>query len=327
MLFTDPRGLPWTFVGLELVFAACFALTVRDVVVRWRGGDRYALFQWLVILAYGVAMELVAFNAYPDYEHGRFTVQLYGGKLPLYVTFVYVVFHYTGLKLVERRGYGPVVGAVVAGLAIALLDVPFDVVGVRAGWWTWHPSSHDVAQRWLGVPLTSYAWYLIFGAILVGGCRWLRPRIEKRGVVAYVALAPLVALGVIVAGIVGFLPFHALEALGVPDADIVAAHAAVALSLALRAPVRAPDPGSPAGAMPAWLRVVPALLAAWHLVVLVALWRGGAGEAATSLVASVAAPRVLALAFLRPGAGGSPVTDRSASPPRPPVPAGSRTSS
>jgi hypothetical protein len=216
---------------------------------------------------------------------------------------------------------------VVAGLAIALLDVPFDVVGVRAGWWTWHPSSHDVAQRWLGVPLTSYAWYLIFGAILVGACRLLRPRIEKRGVVAYVALAPLVALGIIVAGIIGFLPFHALEAIGVPDAAIVAVHAAVALGLALRAAVRAPASGHAPGPMPAWLRVVPGLLAAWHVIVLAGLWRGGAGDAATSLVAIMAAPLVLAFAFLRPSAGASIVTDRSASPPRPPVPAGSRTSS
>jgi len=326
MLFTDPRSLPWTFVGLELVFAACFALTVRDVIARWKSGERYALFQWLVILTYGVAMELVAFNAYPDYEHGRFTVQLYGGKLPLYVTFVYVVFHYTGLKLAERRGHGPVVEAVVAGLAIALLDVPFDVVGVRAAWWTWHPSSHDVAQRWLGVPLTSYAWYLIFGAILVGACRLLRPRIEKRGVGAYVLLAPLVAVGIIVAGIVAFLPFHALEAIGVPDGAIVAVHAAVALGLALRAPVRAPS--GAAGPVPAWLGVVPGLLAAWHLAVLGALWRGGAADATTSLVAIVAAPAILALVFVRGRARApQPVTDRSASPPRPPLPAGSRTSS
>src|SRR5450631_2531787 len=135
--FGNPFGHPLHFVGLELVFALCFGLTIRDVAARYRGGERYALFQWLVVFAYGVAMELIAFNAYPDYEHGQFTVQLYHHKLPLYVTFVYVVFHYTGLKLAARARLGWLAEAVTCGLAIALIDVPFDIAGADARWWSW----------------------------------------------------------------------------------------------------------------------------------------------------------------------------------------------
>ncbi len=231
----DPLAHPLHFLGLELVFTACFALTILDVRARYARGERYALFQWLVVFAYGVAMELLAFNAFPDYEHGQFTVQLYHHKLPLYVTFVYFVFHYTGLRLVARRGLGLFAEAVACGLAILLLDVPFDLAGAAAGWWTWHPSSHDVAQRWLGVPLTSYEWYLLFGAVLAGVCRAVRPRVERRSLGAYVVLAPLVAVAIIVLGIIGFLPFHALEAIGVPAAAIVGAHAAAAFVVAARA--------------------------------------------------------------------------------------------
>jgi hypothetical protein len=317
-MLSDPRSHPWHFVGLELVFFVCFALTVRDVAVRWRRGERYALFQWLVILAYGVAMELVAFNAYPDYEHGQFTVQLYHQKLPLYVTFVYVVFHYTGLKLVERRGLRPLPEAVAAGLAILLIDVPFDVVGVDAGWWTWHPSSHDVAQRWLGVPLTSYEWYLLFGAILVGACRVLRPRIERRSLAGYIGLAPLVALGIIVLGVIAFLPFHALEAIGVPDGAIVAAHAAVCVVVAIRARGRAESP-------PPGLSALTALLAAWHVAVLATLWQRGVVREAPAKGALVAAAVVtLVSLFVRPAPD---LKGRSASPPPRPAPEGSRTSS
>jgi hypothetical protein len=290
-MLTDPRTLPLSFVGLELVFFACFALTVRDVAARWRAGERYALFQWLVVFVYGVAMELLAFNAYPDYEHGRFTVQLYHQKLPLYITFVYVVFHYTGLKLVERRGLGPAAEAVIAGLAIALIDVPFDVVGVDARWWTWHASSH-VAQRWLGVPLTSYEWYLLFGAILVGSCRLLRRRIEGRSLAVYAAAAPLVAVGVIVAGVLAFLPFHALEAIGIPDLALVAAHAAACAIVALRAP---PAPAS--APAPRRLRAIVAVLASWHAAVLLLLWARGAvdraPEKATLVAGAVAALFIL----------------------------------
>jgi hypothetical protein len=284
--FGNPFAHPAHFTGLEIVFSVCFALTIRDVVARYRSGERYALFQWMVVFAYGVAMELIAFNAYPDYEHGQFTVQLYHHQLPLYVTFVYVVFHYTGLRLVTRMKLGLVAEAVTCGLAILLIDVPFDIAGADARWWTWLPSGHDVTQRWLGVPLTSYEWYLIFAAVLAGMCRAVRGKVEARSLAAYFALAPLVAVAIIVVGIVGFLPFHALEAAGVPDGAIVAAHAAVALGIAVRARVV----GTWARA-PRRLEAIPVILAAWHVGVIAMLWRmgevaGGGEKLAVAVVAS-----------------------------------------
>jgi hypothetical protein len=308
-MLRDPLSLPAYFFGLELVFLACFVLTIRDASHRWRRGERYAVFEWLVVFAYGVAMELLAFNAYPDYEHGRFSVALYHQKLPLYVTFVYVVFHYTGIKLAAARGLRPLASAVVTGLAIVLLDVPFDIVGVDAKWWIWHPSSHDVAQRWLGVPLTSYEWYLLFGAILAWLLRALRPRIERLPLAAYVALAPLVVVAVIVLGILGFLPFHALEAVGLPDLVLVAAHAALAFAVALgarRAATSAPVPGG--------LLAIPCLLAAWHLGVLLLLRsRGEVASAPSKLAAVVIASFAAVVLFgrrpllIRPAAEGLPV--------------------
>ena len=92
-----------------------------------------------------------------------------------------------------------------------------------------------MAQRWLGVPLTSDEWYLLFGAILAWLLRALRPRIERLPLAAYVALAPLVAVAVIVLGVLGFLPFHGLGAVGLPDGVLVAAHAAVAVAVAVLA--------------------------------------------------------------------------------------------
>jgi hypothetical protein len=293
-MLRDPLSLPVYFFGLELVFLACFVLTIRDAIGRYRRGERYAVFQWLVVFAYGVAMELLAFNAYPDYEHGRFSVALYHQKLPLYVTFVYVVFHYTGLQVVAARGLRPLAAALVTGLAILLLDVPFDIVGVDARWWTWHPSSHDVAQRWLGVPLTSYEWYLLFGAILAWLVRALRPRIERRPLAAYVALAPLVAVAVIVLGILGFLPFHALEAVGLPDGVLVAAHAALALAVALRAR------STSTSRIPGGLVAIPLLLATWHVAVLTLLWsRGEVDGAPGKLAVIAAASAAMGLLFLR----------------------------
>lgn len=286
----DPFARPLHFVGLELVITACFAITVTHAVSRYRQGERYHAFQWLVIFAYGVAMELLAFNYYQNYEHGTFAVQLYHGKLPLYVTFLYVVFHYTGIKLVERLRLGVLPEALLAGLAICALDVPFDSLGVDAGWWRWSAADATLAVRWLGVPVTSYYWYMLFGAILTGSCRLLRRRVEPLGLPAMAALAPLVAVGVIVLGVVAFLPFHGLKALGVGDGTIVAAHMAACGGLALG--VRAPN----ATRAPWEIVGVVVALHAWHLVVLAVLWRHGrATEAPLKLVAIVSAALVSAI--------------------------------
>jgi hypothetical protein len=252
-------------VGLELVFLVCFALTIEDVRAAWRAGDRQVAWQWLVALSYGVSMELIAYNFLDNFWHARFTVQLYHQKLPLYVVFVYPVFLFTGLRIVQRWRLPAVLEALLAGLAMCFLDVPFDTAGVIAGWWTWSPKDPNLAVRWLGVPVTSYYWYLIFGAVYSLLCRWMGPRLSRRRFALAVALAPLFGLGVIVFGVIGFLPFHGLVALGVPDGAVVGVHLAGCVLLLLLLRPRVPGP--------AWgaLLLVPFVLGGWHLLVLCAL--------------------------------------------------------
>jgi hypothetical protein len=280
--FASPLAEPLHMLGLELVFAAGFALTLRHALARYRAGERWPMFQWLVILAYGVAMELVAFNFYQNYEHAQFTVELYHRKLPLYITLVYVVFHYTGLKIVERLRLGMAAEALLVGLAICAIDVPYDIVGPDAGWWKWSAQDAVLSARWLGVPVTSFYWYLLFGAIFAALCRLLRRRIEGRPLAVYFALAPLVAVAIIVIGIVAFIPFHLLKALGVPDGAIVATHLAgcLVLALAVRAPGAAPAPREAV--------IAAAAIYGWPLVVLVVLWSQGRAEDAPIKLAAIA---------------------------------------
>ncbi len=284
--FSSPFGRALHFSVVELVVLAGFALTVRHAVARYRAGDRYHVFQWLVIFVYGIAMELLAFNYFQNYEHARFTVQLYHGKLPLYVTAVYVVFHYTGLKSIERLRLSWAAEALLVGFAICMLDVPFDTLGVDAGWWRWSTTDANLGHRWLGVPVTSYYWYLLFGAIFAALCRAVRGRVERRPVAAYVVLAPLVAVSVIVLGVVAFLPFHGLVALGVPEGTIVAAHlaACAALALGVRAPLAE-------GAPPDVLAVTAGLHGA-YLAVLAGLWSAGAVQAAPAKLAAIVSAAV-----------------------------------
>jgi hypothetical protein len=221
---TSPFGRPLHFFVLELSVLAASALVLSHAIARYRRGDRRHIFQWLVITSYGVQMELVAFNFLHNYEHAQFTVQLYHEQLPLYVTGLYGSFMYTGLKLAERLSVHPIAEAFLAGFAMCLIDVPFDVAGVAVGWWTWLDTDPNLAFRWLGVPVTSYYWYLIFGAVVTLECRLLWRVLEKRPFWIAAIVSLFAGSGVIFFGVLGFLPFHAVAALGVDHGTIVASH-------------------------------------------------------------------------------------------------------
>ena len=232
----DPFARPLHQLLLELAVLACTLLVFGHALRAYRSGDHRPMFQWLVLTSYGLQMELIAFYFIHNYEHARFTVQLVDGQLPLYVTGFYGTVMYTGIKVAERLGTHPVLECFLAGLAMCLIDVPFDIAGAALGWWRWLDTDPNIAFRWLGVPVTSYYWYLIFGAVATGLCRLLWARLAKRPF----ALAALVALpagfAVVFFGVLGFLPFHAVKAMGVEDGTIVAAHLVVvsAAALALR---------------------------------------------------------------------------------------------
>src|SRR5262249_13918558 len=132
--------------------------------------------------------------------------------------------------------------ALLAGFAMCLIDVPFDIAGVPAGWWRWSSNDPVLAARWLGVPVTSFYWYLIFGAVYALIVRALGPLVERSAI--WLASAPLAAVGVIGLGVIAFLPFHGLRALGVPAEAIVAAHLAVCSALAIAWAPRELAPGA-----------------------------------------------------------------------------------
>jgi hypothetical protein len=261
-------------VALELVVYACAIATFAHAARAWRGGDRLPLFTWATVFAYGLTMELISYNFIHSFTHAQFMVMLYHRQLPLYVTAVYPVLLYTGIATARRFGLGWASEAVLAGMLIVALDVPYDVMGPIAGWWRWSDGDPNVAYRWLGVPVTSYYWHLSFGAAL---CALTRLVGGRRLVMAI----PLGAL-TIVCGFVAFVPFHLLKAAGVADGTFVAAALALAGVVAVRA-LRAPRrPGADL-----LLLAVPVLFYAFH--VMVALGAGSAAALAVVLAVTAAA--------------------------------------
>jgi len=255
----------WHFIGLELVFATSLVLTLVHAIGRYRSGDQRPLFSWLTAGCYGVFMELIAFNFLDNYTHAQFSVQLYHDKLPLYVVCLYPVFLYTGLQITARWRLTPVAEALLCGFVICLIDMPFDIAGVRAGWWVWSTTDKNLAVRWLGVPVTSYYWYLMFGAVYALLCRGIGRLVDKRSLPTKIAVALPTGALVIVLGVLSFLPFHGLKALGVHDDVVVAVHLALCTVLFVWLRLRAGVSKLPSLGV---LGAVPILLFAFHIAVL-----------------------------------------------------------
>jgi hypothetical protein len=259
--------------ALEIGVILCGILTLLHA---WRRGR---LFDWIAVLSYGVAMEILSYHAFDNFHHARFSVMLYGGRMPLYVVWVYPVLIYTAIQAVSRLGLQRAVEPFAAGLAIVLLDMPFDILGVDGDWWFWSATDPNLSARWLGVPVTSYYWHLAFGGCLAFLVRWLRGR--------SIALAPLAGVLTIPLGVAAFIPFHLLKRLGTPDGAIVALLVAVSASLLVL--------GRKA-ARPAADRLLLAVPLAYHaLLVVVAARFFSDGRTPTPQLAVIAAATAISL--------------------------------
>ncbi len=268
--------------GLQLVVIACGVATLWHALHAHRRGEARPLFAWLSVLAYGVTMEILSYHAFDNFKHARFDVMLYGGRMPLYVVWLYPLFLYTAIQAIARLGLSRAVEPFAVGLAIVLLDVPFDILGAGE-WWSWSATDPNLRARWLDVPVTSYYWHLAFGGCLAF---WVRTLGAKK---IRLWLAPLVGVLTIVMGVVCFIPFHVLKRIGAPDGAIViglAASAALLLLVARKRPVEA--------ATDRLLLALPVAYHAFLLLVLARAWPRLAAPGATA--AAVIAATVLSLA-------------------------------
>lgn len=230
----DPTTRPASFLALELGVLIWCALTVRHALRADARGDRAARITWLTIVVYGFAMEAISYTLVQNFAHGQFTVMLWDRQLPLYVVAVYPVLLYTGIAAARALRLPRAIEPITAGLFIVLLDVPFDLAGPPCGWWTWFGGDPNTAVRWHGVPVTSFYWHLAFGAALAAITSAAARRTRPPAI-----LAPVLAVATIVAGVLAFMPMHALAAVGIGHgafvgAAIAASAAATAVALATR---------------------------------------------------------------------------------------------
>ncbi len=157
--------LPSFMIG-ELLFVAC--AVAAFVHARSRG--RSHLLVWWAALIAGTANDFI-FMALPlvdNFWQAQATVML-TPRMPLYIPCVYVCFMYYPTVAARSLGLGRWPTAALGGLLALLFYAPYDIVGAKFLWWTWHDTDLPIATRILGAPCSSTLWVLTF----VGAFNWL----------------------------------------------------------------------------------------------------------------------------------------------------------
>ncbi|XP_064652904.1 uncharacterized protein LOC135503238 isoform X2 [Lineus longissimus] len=181
--FRDPREI-WekhpTFLLGECMF---YLLALLTLVHALRHGGRFA-YLWLAVVMHGLTVEMVSYWV-PDIDnfwHAQTMIMFLGKRLPLYVVCAYPVFIYTASVAVSKLRLPSWSEPFAVGLSVVLLDVPFDIIGIKHLWWTWHDTDPNIFDRHYWVPWTSYYFHASFACsftILFHGTRWLLTKREK----------------------------------------------------------------------------------------------------------------------------------------------------
>jgi hypothetical protein len=173
--FTSPAA-KWaempSFVIGEYLFIAC---AVIALVHALRQGDerRRHVLAWVAALLAGTANDLI-FMALPlvdNFWQAQATIML-TPRLPLYIPCVYVCFMYFPTVSAWRLGMPALPRAALTGLGASIFYAPYDIVGAKFLWWTWHDTDLPISRRILGAPIGSTMWILTF----VAAFSWLLGR-------------------------------------------------------------------------------------------------------------------------------------------------------
>jgi hypothetical protein len=196
------RHLPWapltspldkwavqpSFVVGEYLFYVCALVALLHA----RRHGRAHLLVWLAALLAGTANDLL-FMALPlvdNFWQAQSTIML-TPRLPLYIPCVYICFMYFPTVAVWRLGLPRLPAAALTGLLAELFYAPYDIVGAKFLWWTWHDTDLPISHRLLGAPVGSTMWVITFVAgfsLLLSLALRKDPQVSRKTVVKALAL-------------------------------------------------------------------------------------------------------------------------------------------
>jgi hypothetical protein len=192
--FTSPlaqwRDQPSFLIG-QFLFIACAAIALWHAQKQGRAH----LFLWIAALLTGTANDLF-FMALPlvdNFWQAQATIML-TARLPLYIPCVYVCFMYLPTVSLRRVGLPRLSRAAASGLLAAVYYAPYDIVGAKFLWWTWHDTDRPIENRLLGAPIGSTIWVITFVATFAYVSAWVIERRPELSVKAFALGLGLVAL-------------------------------------------------------------------------------------------------------------------------------------
>jgi hypothetical protein len=188
-----------SFVVGEWMF---IVLAILALVHARAGGRRYVMV-WIGALVAGTANDLI-FMALPlvdNFWQAQGTIML-TPRLPLYIPCVYVCFMYFPTVAVWRLGLRPLAAAALTGIVAAMFYAPYDIVGAKFLWWTWHDTDRPIENRILGAPIGSTMWvvtYVASFAFMLGRVVVKDPQVSPRSMAIGIATVAALSSFVMVA--------------------------------------------------------------------------------------------------------------------------------
>ncbi len=137
------------------------------IALLWhaRSKGRDHLLVWLGALIAGTANDFI-FMALPlvdNFWQAQGSIML-TPRMPLYIPCVYICFMYVPTITVRRLRLSALPSAALTGLLGSLFYAPYDIVGAKFLWWSWHDTDQPIAARILGAPCSSSLWVMTFCA-------------------------------------------------------------------------------------------------------------------------------------------------------------------
>lgn len=204
-----------SYLVLEISLYVFALLTFKHAV---KSGGRF-VYLWFGAVLHGLVVESLSYLL-PDIDnfwHAQSMVMLLGKRLPLHVVVLYPVFIYTAVAAVSRLKLKSWAEPFAVGLSIVLMDIPFDIIGIKFLFWTWHDTDPNIYDRHYWVPWTSYYFHASFGssfAILFFGTRHLLcsspSKFESDGFVKETVCTLISGLLAMPLGVLQFIPVYDL---------------------------------------------------------------------------------------------------------------------
>ncbi|KAL0902550.1 hypothetical protein ABMA27_000392 [Loxostege sticticalis] len=202
----------------------------------FRKGGRWPYF-WVGSVLHGLVADNLWHLVLPEYDnvwHSQTPVMFLGSRLPLYRIFLYPAFLYNAAYAVSKLRLPRYAEALAVGLVTVLIDLPYDIVGVKFVHWTWHDTHPYIFDRHYWVPWSSYYAHATFAAsffyLFDATRKWMAPKAaqwESAGKkTEWKSLLVAVLLGV-PGGVLLFAPVY------VPLHDVFKVHTEVAVFVLL----------------------------------------------------------------------------------------------